>query len=261
MRRNAWRSVRGPCGSSRTVARWAGVVACTRQVHHFARASGQPAKTDRLDAALLARYGAALQPPPRPQLTRRQQLVEMPTAERNRRPRRPADGQAGVDAHLAWLAAQITALEETIQTAVAADPGGQERARRRQTAPGVGKLVAWTLLVELPDLGTLPGKQRAALAGVAPLKRQSGRLRGRRQVWGGRARARRVLYLAVLPVTRCPSGTRQTSRLAQVYWRLRDAGKPAKVARTACMHKLLRWLHAMLRHGSPDHALDATHRP
>jgi transposase len=238
------------------------VVANPRHVHHFARATGRLAKTDRLDAALLACYAATLQPTPRPQptpaqallqaqLTRRQQLGEMQTAERTRRASLPAALQAGLGGPLAWLATEIATLEATIHAAVAADPVWQERTRLLQTAPGVGKVVAWTLLVELPELGTLPGKQLAALAGVAPLNRDSGRRRGRRQVWGGRARARRVLYLAVLPVTRCPGGTRQTSRLAQCYWRLRDAGKPAKVALVACMHKLLLWLNAMLRHGTP----------
>jgi len=253
-------------------AGWPVVVANPRQVHHFARATGRLAKTDRLDAELLACYAATLQPAPRPQptaaqallqaqLTRRQQLVEMQTAERQRRPSLPAAVQEGVDAHLVWLATEIAALAEAIHTAVAADPVWQERARLLQTAPGVGKVVAWTLLVELPELGTLPGKQLAALAGVAPLNRDSGRLRGRRQVWGGRARARRVLYLAVLPVTRCPGGVRQTARLAQFYWRLRDAGKPAKVALVACMHKLLLWLNAMLRHGTPCTPQPAPHGP
>jgi transposase len=253
-------------------AGWPVVVANPRQVHHFARAIGQLAKTDRLDATLLARYGAALQPTPRPgptpaqaarqaQLARRQQLVEMQTAERNRRPGLPAALQDGLAAHLDWLAAQIAALEQAIQTAVVADPAWQERARLLQTAPGVGRLVAWTLLVELPELGTLPSKQLAALAGVAPLKRDSGRRRGRRQVWGGRARVRRALYLAVLHLTRCPGGVRQASRLAQFYWRLRDADKPAKVALTACMHKLLRWLTAMLRHSSPFNAHDPSAHP
>ncbi len=253
-------------------AGWPVVVANPRHVHHFARAIGQLAKTDRLDAELLAFYAATLQPAPQPQptpaqaalqaqLTRRQQLVEMQTAERQRRPGLPAALQADLDAHLAWLAGQIAALEEAIQTAVAADPVWQERARLLQTAPGVGRLVAWTLLVELPELGTLPGKQLAALAGVAPLNRDSGRLRGRRQVWGGRARARRALYLAVLHVTRCPGGGRQTSRLARFYWRLRDAGKPAKVALTACMHKLLLWLNAMLRQRTPFNPQHAVHRP
>lgn len=253
-------------------AGWPVVVANPRLVHHFARATGRLAKTERLDAELLACYAATLQPTPRPQptpaqadlqaqLTRRQQLVEMQTAERQRRPGLPAAVQAGVDAHLAWLATAIAELEAAIHAAVAADPVWQVRARLLQTAPGVGKVVAWTLLVELPELGTLPGKQLAALAGVAPLNRDSGRLRGRRQVWGGRARARRVLYLAVLPVTRCPGGTRQASRLAQFYWRLRDAGKPAKVALVACMHKLLLWLNAMLRHGTPFTPQHASHRP
>lgn len=243
-------------------ANWPVVIANPRHVHHFARATGRLAKTDRLDAELLSYYGATLQPVPRPQpsaaqdalqaqLTRRQQLVEMQTAERQRRPSLPATLQEGLDAHLTWLATEIAALETAIQTVVAADPAWQERAQLVQTAPGVGKVVAWTLLVELPELGTLPGKQLAALAGVAPLNRDSGRLRGRRQVWGGRARVRRALYLAVLHVTRCPGGTRQISRLAQFYWRLRDAGKPAKVALTACMHKLLLWLNAILRHRTP----------
>lgn len=253
-------------------AGWPVVVANPRHVHHFARATGRLAKTDRLDAALLACYAATLQPAPRPQptpaqaalqaqLTRRQQLVEMQTAERQRRSSLPAALQADLDTHLAWLAAQIAALEQAIETAVAADPVWQERARLLQTAPGVGKVVAWTLLVELPELGTRPGKPLAALAGVAPLNRDSGRRRGRRQVWGGRARVRRALYLAVLHVTRCPGGVRQRSRLAQFYWRLRDAGKPAKVALTACMHKLLRWLNAMLRHGTPFNPHPAVPRP
>lgn len=228
-----------------------------RQARDFARATGQLAKTDRLDAHLLARYGAQLRPSIRPLpdrtareraelVTRRRQLVAMHTAERQRL--QQAEG-AWLREHLAHLLtvleAERAAVEEALRDLTAADPQWQERKQVLLSAPGVGPVLATTLLVEMPELGALNRQQAAALAGVAPLNRDSGQHRGQRVIWGGRASVRAALYMGALVATR------YNAPIRTYYQHLLAVGKPKKVALVACMRKLLLVLNAMLRAGVP----------
>jgi transposase len=223
-----------------------------RQVRDFAKATGKLAKTDALAAAVLAHFAEAVRPAVRPLpdaaaralaelVTRRQQLVEMQTAERNRLGSLTGSRRERAQAHIAWLRQELAALEAELAAAIEASPAWRERDRLLRSAPGVGPVLARTLVAELPELGTLDRKRLAALVGVAPLNRDSGTFRGRRGVWGGRARVRAALYMGALVATRCNPVIRA------FYQRLLAAGKAKKVALVACMHKLLRILNAMLR--------------
>lgn len=233
-------------------------VANPRQLRDFAKGTGRLAKTDALDAAALAHFAEAVQPPARPvpdataraladALTRRQQLVAMRTAEQNRLASLGPAMAARVRAHLAWLATEIAAVEAELDAAIAADPVRQAQATLLRSVPGVGPVLVRPLLADLPELGTLDRKRIAALVGVAPLNRDSGAFRGRRGIWGGRARIRATLYMAALVASR------RNPTIAAFYQRLLAAGKPKKVALVACMHKLLTILGAILRHQTPWH--------
>lgn len=227
-----------------------------RQVRAFAQAIGQLAKTDALDAALLAHFAEAVRPTPRPLpdavaqefaalLARRRQLVSMQTAERQRLDTALLAVRPHIERHLAWLAQELADLDRTLRERVQASPLWREREDLLRSVPGVGPATAFTLLADLPELGTLDRKAIAALVGVAPLNRDSGTWRGRRGVWGGRARVRSALYMAALVATR------HNPVIAAFYQRLCAEGKPKKLALTACMHKLLTILNAILRHGTP----------
>jgi len=227
-----------------------------RQARAFARTTGQLAKTDRLDAQVLARFAEAVRPTPRPLpdeaaqeltslLTRRRQLVDMLTAEKNRLGQARGQVRAQIRTHMTWLERQITARDTDISTLVRHSPLWRERDELLQSAPGVGPVFSTTLLGELPELGTLSRQQIAALVGVAPLNHDSGTLRGLRTCWGGRASVRAVLYMATLVATRCNPVIRAC------YVRLLAAGKAKKVALVACMRKLLTILNAMLKHRRP----------
>ncbi|HET8628892.1 MAG TPA: IS110 family transposase [Thermomicrobiales bacterium] len=227
-----------------------------RQARDFAKATGQLAKTDRLDARALARFAEAVRPPARPvpnaaaqalaaALARRRQVVAMLTAEQNRLPTAAAEIQPHIAAHIAWLEDDLARVDAELAQAIAADPAWRERHDLLRSVPGVGPVLATTLLAELPQLGSLTRQEVAALAGVAPLNRDSGTLRGKRAVWGGRAQVRGALYMAALVATRCNPAIRA------FYARLCAAGKPKKVALTACMRKLLTILNAMLQHHTP----------
>jgi transposase len=231
-----------------------------RQVRDFAKATGKLAKTDALDAAVLAHFAEAVRPPARPLpdgaaqalselLARRQQLVEMLTAERNRRSSLTAGRQLRVDAHIRWLVAELADLTAELRQAIEASPVWRVREALLRSVPGVGPVVALTLVAELPELGAVDRKRLAALVGVAPLNRDSGRFRGRRAIWGGRARVRAALYMAALV------GARHNPVLRAFAARLLAAGKPKKVVLVACMHKLLRILNAIARTGTPWHGL------
>ncbi len=211
-----------------------------RQVRDFAKATGRLAKTDRLDAQVLAHFAEAVRPQPRPlpaeqaqvlsaHLARRRQLVEMLTAERNRLGTAPRPVRQRIQTHIAWLEQELREVEDDLGTTLRASPLWREQDDLLRSVPGVGPVLSITLLAELPELGTLNRKQIAALVGVAPLNRDSGTLRGRRTVWGGRARVRAVLYMATLVAVR------HNPVLRAFYDRLRTAGKPPKVALTACM--------------------------
>ena len=225
-----------------------------RQVRDFARATGQLAKTDRLDAGLLARYGQVVQPPVRsvPEAAReelralvgrRLVLVETRAEERQRRGQATGVVRRSIEAHITWLGEQITAVEHAIAQTLAAHPDWAATAALVQTVPGIGPVTAATLLAELPELGQLGRGQIAALVGVAPHNQDSGQHRGRRRIWGGRATIRRVLYMATV------TAVRHNPVLQAFHARLRAAGKPTKVVLVACLHKLLTILNAMVRDG------------
>jgi len=229
------------------------VVVNPRQVHDFAKASGQLAKTDAISAAVLAHFGAVMRPPVRPLpdgltqelqhwLARRRQVVEMLTAEQNRLQTAPPPIRPTIKAHLGWLRRQLKSVERRLREQIQRSPVWREHEQLLVSVPGVGPVLATTLLAELPELGRLNRKEIAALVGVAPLNRDSGTLRGKRSVWGGRAPVRAVLYMAALV------GTRRNPILRAFYGRLLAAGKPKKVALTACMRKLLTILNAIVRH-------------
>lgn len=231
------------------------VVVNPRQVRDFAKATGKLAKTDALDAAILAQFAEVVRPALRPipeattqalgaLLTRRRQLVAMRTAESNRLGTALPPVRTGIRAHLAWLDRQLAQLDEDLTHAIRESPIWREKDDLLQSVPGVGPVLARTLLASLPELGTLNRKQIAALVGVAPLNRDSGRLRGRRTIWGGRAPVRAALYMGAL------AATRWNPVIRVFYQRLCAAGKAKKVALTACMRKLLTILNAMIKHRS-----------
>jgi transposase len=227
-----------------------------RQARDFAKASGRLAKTDRIDATLLARFGQALRPEPRALksdqaqqlealLGRRRQLLEMLTAERNRLERAPRCLHADIKAHIRWLEKRLNHVDTDLSKAVKASPAWRERDELLRSAPGVGPVLSLSLLAQLPELGTLNRRQIAALVGVAPFNCDSGTYRGSRHIWGGRAQLRAVLYMATLAARRCNPVIRA------FYDRLCEAGKPFKVAMTACMRKLLTILNAMAKNNTP----------
>jgi transposase len=232
------------------------VVANPRQVRDFAKATGQLAKTDTLDAAILALFAERVRPTPRALpsetaqlfdalLTRRRQLLEMLTAEKNRLGFAPRPLHRGIQQHIRWLERQLNDVTKELAAQIEQSPVWRAKDNLLQSVPGVGPIVSATLLGELPELGTLSHKQLAALVGVAPLAHDSGQWRGKRFVWGGRSSVRTALFLAAL------CGRRWNPALRPFYERLRAAGKPKKVALIACARKLLTILNAMVRDGDP----------
>jgi transposase len=223
-----------------------------RQVRDFARATGVLAKTDRIDARILALFGAQVKPEIRPLpdkkaremgslLTRRRQLVEMLTAEHNRLFQTGDDIRTSIETHIQWLEQALSDINDDLDRRIRLSPSCLEKVVLLKSVPGVGKVVSSSLLIELPELGMLNRRKIAALVGVAPLNRDSGTMRGRRTVWGGRAKLRAVLYMAALVASR------RNPIIAAFYQRLLDAGKMRKVALVACMRKLLTILNAMMR--------------
>jgi len=242
------------------------VVVNPRQVRDFARATGQLAKTDRLDAGMLALFAERVRPPVRPLatdaqedlqalLTRRRQLLEILTAERNRLGqvvgRRTKRVKQSLKHHIAYLERELRMTDTDLGECIRESPVWRAQEDLLRSVPGVGPVVALTLLAELPELGRLTGKEIAKLVGVAPLNRDSGTLRGKRLVMGGRAAVRAVLYMGALVATKCNAVIRT------FYRRLLAAGKPKKVALTACMRKLLTILNAMVKNNERWRASDA----
>lgn len=228
------------------------VVANPRQVRDFAKATGQLAKTDHVDAQLLALFAERVHPTPRPLpdaalqqldalMTRRRQLLDMATAERNRLEHAAAPIRRDISQHLRWLERRVAAVDRDLDDTIQKSPVWRAKEDLLRTAPGVGPVVSRTLLADLPELGQLNRKQIAALVGVAPFARDSGTLRGKRVVWGGRAAVRAVLYMGALVAAR------RNPVIRAFYRRLVAAGKPKKVALIACMRKLLTILNAMMR--------------
>jgi len=228
-----------------------------RQIRDFARAIGRLAKTDALDAEVIALFAERVHPEPRPLadaeaqalaelVARRRQIVEMMTAERNRRQRLGSQRmRKSVDRLLAALQQELSALEADLDDAVRGTPAWREAEDLLTSVPGVGDKLARTLIADLPELGQLDHKQIAALVGVAPINRDSGTRRGTRTTWGGRAKVRAVLYMAALVAAH------HNPVLAGFYRRLLAAGKAKKLALTAVMRKLLTILNAILRDRRP----------
>ncbi len=225
-----------------------------RNVREFARASGRLAKTDAIDAAVLAHFAEVMKPElrrlPDPEtrklralITRRNQLVRMMTAEQNRRLQALESVRAGLSAIIRCLKKQIGVLDKQLAALIRATPAFRQKAELLRSAPGVGHVVSATLIAHLSELGTLNRKKIAALVGVAPFNRDSGKLKGKRAIWGGRGDVRSMLYMSTLVAVRLnPS-------LRVFHERLRRAGKPPKMALTACMRKLVVMLNAMLKAG------------
>jgi transposase len=228
-----------------------------RQIRDFARATGQLAKTDRLDARVIAHFGDAVQPPVRPLaseqaqalaelVTRRRQLVEMLTAELNRQHQvRQRVVQKRLHGHVSWLRRAIAELEDDITRFIRSSPIWREKENVLTSAPGIGDVTAQALIAELPELGQLSRRRIAALVGLAPFTRESGRWKGRRMIRGGRAPVRRALYMATVVALR------YNPPIGALYRRLVQAGRPKKLALVAAMRKLLTVLNAMLRDGRP----------
>jgi transposase len=223
-----------------------------RQVRDFARSTGQLGKTDRLDAAVLARFAAVMQPPVRTlpdaatqeladTVARRRQLLEMRVAEQNRLEIHSARIRKSVQRHLKMLDAELAALEDDLDDQIRQSPVWHATADLLQSVPGVGPQTARTLIAELPELGRCTRREIAKLVGVAPHPRDSGTYHGARHCWGGRAAVRAALYMAAITAARCNPVCRA------LYLRLRAAGKPAKVALVAVMRQLLTILNAMLK--------------
>jgi transposase len=230
------------------------VIVNPRQVRDFARATGQLAKTDAIDAMILALFGQRVRPEVRALadaetqklealLVRRRQLLDMMVAEGNRLPLAPRAMEKSLKAHIRFLEKQIEALEGELATAIKNSSLWRVRDKLLQSVPGVGPNLSRTLLGELPELGQLTNRQIAKLVGVAPLNRDSGRWRGQRRIWGGRASVRTALYMGAF------SAVRWNPVIQAYYERLRAKGKPFKVALVACMRKLLTILNSMIRTG------------
>lgn len=231
------------------------VVINPRQARDFAKATGQLAKTDQVDARVLAHFGEALQPPIRPLpdeqtralealLTRRRQLVDMMVAEKNRHAAlsRQANLQKNVAEHIAWLKQHIADLDNELKAQLEQSPVFCKNDRLLQSVPSIGDVTSRTMLACLPELGQLTHKQIGALVGVVPYARQSGQWQGEAHIRGGRIEVRTVLYMATLSATRC------NPTIKTFYQHLLAQGKKKKVALTACMHKLLTILNAIVRH-------------
>jgi transposase len=229
------------------------VVINPRQVRDFAKASGQLAKTDIIDAIVLARFAEAIRPAVRPLpddtllelralISRRRQLTEMIVAERNRLSQASKSVKRRIEAHIRWLQAELGRADKDLDQSIRQSPIWKENENLLRSVPGIGPVVSRTLLAELPELGKLNRKQIAALVGIAPLNRDSGTLRGRRAVWGGRATVRATLYMAAFVASR------RNAVMRAFYQRLRNAGKAPKLALVACMRKLLTILNAMIKH-------------
>lgn len=241
-----------PLAAALQTSRLPVVIVNPRQVRDFARATGVLAKTDSIDARILALFGLQIKPEVRllpdqkvrdmgSLLSRRRQLIEMLTSEHNRILQANGTIRPGIEMHIRWLEKAISSINDDLDNGIRNSPSWREKDDLLKSVPGIGKVVSTTLLIELPELGQLNRRKIAALVGVAPLNRDSGTMRGKRTVWGGRAKLRAVLYMAALV------GVQHNPVIASFYERLLKAGKAKKVALVACMRKLLTILNAMIR--------------
>ena len=235
-----------------------------RQVRDFAKATGKLAKTDRIDALILARFAQDIRPSPKSPpdaearefsdiVARRRQVISMMSAEKNRLSITDSEAvRKRIQAHVKWLEKELERIDGDLGEAIDKSPTFKENEALLKSVPGVGPVLCRTLLAELPELGSLSPKKLSALVGVAPLNRDSGDRRGERSTWGGRAGVRGALYMGALVASR------HNPTIKEFYERLVAAGKPKKVALVACMRKLLTILNAVLRERSPwrcPHAL------
>ena len=223
-----------------------------RQARDFAKATGQLAKTDAIDARALAHFADAIRPQVRPisdessrqledLVQRRRQISDMITAEKNRRRGKTNSVKASIDEHIEWLEQQLKEIESQIKSAIAINKDWKQKMSLLISVPGIGEVVAMTLISSLPELGNISHKSISYLVGVAPLNKDSGKFRGKRRIWGGRVKVRCVLYMATLVAVRF------NPVIKTFYERLLNKGKLKKVAITACMHKLLIILNAMMK--------------
>ena len=226
-----------------------------RQARDFAKATGQLAKTDAIDARVLAHFADAIRPEVRQisdessrqledLVQRRRQISDMITAEKNRRRGKTNSVKASIDQHIEWLKQQLQEIESQIKQGIAINKDWKQKMDLLTSVPGIGEVVAVTLISSLPELGTISHKSISYLVGVAPLNRDSGKFRGKRKIWGGRAKIRCVLYMAALVAVRF------NPVIKAFYERLVNKGKLKKIALTACMHKLLIILNAMMKNNS-----------
>jgi transposase len=233
-----------------------------RQARDFAKALGVLAKTDQVDALVLARFAEAIKPEVRvlkecevmaldSVLTRRRQLVDMITAESNRQAQAPSKIAKQIAKHLSWLNKRLDEADDDLDDAIRQSPLWQAKANLMMSIPGVGRVTATTLLAALPELGALSRREISALVGVCPFNRDSGGHRGRRVIWGGRASVRAVLYMAAL------AASRHNPMIKAFYQKLLVAGKMKKVALVACMRKLLVILNAMVKSNTPWRSIEA----
>ena len=238
------------------------VVVNPRQVRDFAKALGQLAKTDRIDAWVLARFAEAVRPELRQLrdeqaqhlsalLARRRQLMEMLIAEKNRLHSALKPLRKPIKTHITWLQHQLKDIDTDLDEAIRASKHWRTQEDIIRSVPGAGQGLARTLIIDLPELGQLNRRQISALVGLAPYSKDSGRVCGKRAIWGGRAAVRSALYMAALTATRCNPVIRD------FYQRLRHQGKPFKVAITACMRKLLVTLNTMVKNQTPWQYVDA----
>lgn len=236
---------------------WPVAVVNPRQVRDYAKATGRLAKTDAIDAEVLARFAEAVRPEPRPLrdaqseafkdlVVRRRQLLDMRKAEKNRlEAPLSAAVREGVERHIRWLDGEIGQADDDLDGLIRQSPSWRADEDLLTSMPGVGPILARTIIAELPELGRLGRRQIAALVGLAPFNRDSGARRGTRAIWGGRSTVRQVLYMAAL------SASRHNPVLKETYERLRSAGKPHKLALVACMRRLIVTLNAMLHSRQP----------
>ncbi|HET9551457.1 MAG TPA: IS110 family transposase [Anaeromyxobacteraceae bacterium] len=244
-----------PAAAALSVAGITVAVVNPRQVRDFGRATGQLAKTDVLDAEVIARFAEVLKPEPRPlpdvetaelnaMVSRRRQLVDMITAEGNRLAVANKAVRRDIEEHITFLKRRLKDVDDDLYTGLKKSPLWRVKEQILRSAPGVGRVTTFSLIAQLPELGKLSGRKIAALVGVAPLNRDSGTYRGKRVTWGGRAAIRQVLYMAAL------TAVRTSPSMRAFYERLLAAGKPKKVAQVAAMRKLLVMLNAMVRDGT-----------
>ena len=254
-----------PLAAALAASQIAVAVVNPRQARDFAKAMGRLAKTDKIDAVVLARFAEAIRPtpkaPPEPEalefqaiVARRRQLIEMLVAEKNRLGASTSKKvRSRLEAHIRWLEKELARIDRDLEELIKESPTFKENEALLRSVPGVGPVLCRTLLAELPELGSLSPRELSALVGVAPLNRDSGIFRGRRSVWGGRARVREALYMGAL------IASRHNPIIRAFYERLVASGKPKKVALVACMRKLLTILNAVMRERTPwrcPHALN-----